>query len=298
MKYIKLFMLLAVVTLFAACSDDESFNTNQVTVGFANATESMRETASYIHVPINIEGARNGKVTMVIKAEEVGDNPAKENENYIITDKTITVNVDTLKSNTVNVEICPIDDDLYTGDRKFKLTIASAQGATIGNASTEITIIDNDANMYDRFSGKWLLTATDLDGAPISAIIKMACVTDETKPEYGNMITATSQNLIVLQKGLDLDYAWHFTFEYNDATKTGKLGFEIGEMVTNYSSYTWAWLTETNTNLNATWTLGEDGSIPEIVFPADETLYLYQYTVESQKGPWQGLTNIKLTKKK
>lgn len=295
MKYIKLFMLLAVVTLFAACSDDESFNTNQVTVGFANATESIRETASYIHVPINIEGARNGKVTMVIKAEEVGDNPAKENENYIITDKTITVNVDTLKSNTVNVEICPIDDNDLTGDRTFKLTIESANGATIGNASSTVTIIDNESKMYERFAGKWTLTAIDDENAPFSKDITISSTTDESKPEYNNELTASCAKM--LNVGVDLDFAWHFSFSYDEAAKSGTLGFVVNETITSYGPYSWIWTTESGQNLETTWNVDDNGNISDIVFPADAKLGFYQYSYEAQKGVWMILTNIKLTKK-
>ena len=43
MRYIKLFMLFAVASLFASCSDDETINSNKVTAGFVNDNSCERE---------------------------------------------------------------------------------------------------------------------------------------------------------------------------------------------------------------------------------------------------------------
>ncbi|WP_308247217.1 hypothetical protein [uncultured Prevotella sp.] len=86
MKYLKLFMLLVIACAFAACSDDDNNNTNgETTVSFANATLNTKESAGLINIPIKVEGARNGDVSVVVKAEEVGESPALEDKNYIIT---------------------------------------------------------------------------------------------------------------------------------------------------------------------------------------------------------------------
>ena len=70
MKYLKLFMLLLVACTFAACSDDDNNNTNgETTVSFANATLKLKESAGLINIPIKVEGARNGDVSVVVKAE-------------------------------------------------------------------------------------------------------------------------------------------------------------------------------------------------------------------------------------
>ena len=61
MRYLKLFMLLAMSTAFVACSDDEeSYNSNDVTVGFTATEYSIRENASIVDIPINIVGKING----------------------------------------------------------------------------------------------------------------------------------------------------------------------------------------------------------------------------------------------
>lgn len=303
MKYIKLFMLLAVVSLFAACSSDEDYNTNEVTVGFSNATESVRETAKVVNIPINVKGLRNGDVSLAIKAEGVGNVPAVEDVNYMITGKTLHLNADNQETAVLNVEILPIDDDEFTGDRTFKLTIESANGATIaGNASTTVTIKDNEAAFYERFAGTWTLTGTLSDGeteTPFSKDIILSATTDDSKPEYDNILTASVNNLFNI--GVAIDYSWHFHYSFDASTKTGTLGFICGEQIASYGgAYAWMWLTDNGQNyttddVTATWAVGEAGNLPEITFPSQSTLYFYE--AQRNPGPWYILYNIKLTKK-
>ena len=182
MKYIKLFMLLAVVSLFAACSSDDDYNTNETTVSFANNAITTKESAGIVNIPINVTGLRNGDISLRIVTEEVGANPAKEDVNYMITDKTLTLKADTLQSGVINVEVKMVDDDEINENRTFKLTIASVNGATVGtNASTTITIRDNDAAFYEKFFGKWTLSG-NIEGStgvsPFSKDVTISGVTD------------------------------------------------------------------------------------------------------------------------
>lgn len=92
MKYIKLFMLLAVVAFFGACSsDDDSWNTaSDVTVSMENATMKIKESQGLTNVPIKVTGKTNGNVYVTVEVKEVGSNPAKEDVHYYITDKPST----------------------------------------------------------------------------------------------------------------------------------------------------------------------------------------------------------------
>ena len=193
MKYIKLFMLLAVVSLFAACSSDDDYNTNETTVSFANNAITTKESAGIVNIPINVTGLRNGDISLRIVTEEVGANPAKEDVNYMITDKTLTLKADTLQSGVINVEVKMVDDDEINENRTFKLTIASVNGATVGtNASTTITIRDNDAAFYEKFFGKWTLSG-NIEGStgvsPFSKDVTISGVTDEESADYNNILT-------------------------------------------------------------------------------------------------------------
>lgn len=302
MKYIKLFMLLAVVSLFAACSSDDDFNTNEATVSFASDSVVTKESAGLVNIPINVTGLRNGNVTVTVKAEEVGTNPAKEDVNYMITTKTINLKADTLKSGVMNVEVKMVDDSEINDNRSFKLTIVSANGAKVGtNASAVVVIRDNDAAFYEKFFGKWKLTGKQYDGestTDFSKDVTITGVTDEDNADYDNILTATGSGL--LNVGVSLDCEWHFRYSFNKETKQGTLGFICGEQIASYGTkYQWVWATDdgnsfTTTDLTASWSLGENDAMPStITFPADKTLWFYQ----PGKGWWMQLSELKLVKK-
>lgn len=308
MKYIKLFMLLAFVSVFAACSDDDSYNTNgETTVSFASATVTTKESAGLLNIPINVEGARNGNVSVVIKAEEIGDTPAKEDVNYMITDKTLNLNTDTLTSGTINVETKIIDDADLNADRTFKLTIVKANGAKIGeNASTIVTIRDNESAFYEQFFGTWKVTGMEVGGqgqedTPFSADITISGETDETNANYDHVLNATAADFFNIGAATSITFEWHFNYSYDKTAKTGTIGFVCGEQVASYGNgaYTWCWLTDdgrqlTTDNVEASWTLTEDDKLPSVItFTPGQVLYMYQ----PGRGYWAAVYDIKMTKK-
>ena len=112
MKFIKsLILLAAAVPFFASCEDDD-VNSAQCTLGFASSTVEISEASSgYLQIPINVTGKRNGPIHVTIEATPAGQNGAVEGENYIITDKTLNLNADTLSTGTINVELKIINDN-------------------------------------------------------------------------------------------------------------------------------------------------------------------------------------------
>lgn len=188
MKYIKLFMLLAVVTFFGACSsDDDSWNTaSDVTVSMKNSTMTIKENMGLTNVPIEVTGKTNGNVFVTIQVKEVGDNPAKEDVNYYITDKTINIS-----DGVGNVEVEPVDDDEVNADRQFEITIVEAKGAKIGNATTVVSLKDNDSQVYEKLQGKWKLTGVSRQGSPMEAIVKIEGASDENDADYNNTLFMT-----------------------------------------------------------------------------------------------------------
>ena len=302
MKYIKLFMLLAVVSLFAACSSDDDFNTKEATVGFASDSVVTKESAGIVNIPISVTGVRNGNVTVTVKAEEEGVNPAKEDVNYMITSKTINIKADTLASGTMNVEVKMVDDSEINDNRTFKLTIVSANGAKIeGNASTIVTIRDNDAAFYEKFFGKWNLSGNIQSSSGVSAFSKDVTIsgeTDETADDYDHVLTVSAPGFINV--GASIDCEFHLNYNFDLATKKGTIGIVCGEVIATYgSSYEWMWVTDngvsyTTDDVTAPWALGENDAFPTtITFPASKSLYFYQ----PGAGAWRILTDLKLTKK-
>ena len=222
MKYIKLFMLMAAVTFFAACSsDDESWNSaSDVTVGMAKAEMTVNEGKGLFNVPIEVKGETDGNVFVTVEVKEVGENPAKEDVNYYVTDKTISIS-----DGTGNVEIETVDDDDINDPRTFQVTIVDAKGAKISeNASTTISLKDNDAEFYSKLQGKWKMTGVDRDGEAVSWDVTIKGAADETEADFNKVLYITGIN------GEPTCEA-PLTYSYDKTTKTGSVAFRMGEDV-------------------------------------------------------------------
>lgn len=216
MKYIKLFMLMAAVTLLGACSsDDDSWNSAaDVTVGMQSQTMTVSEGKGIFNVPVVVNGETNGNVFVTVEVEEVGTNPAKEEVNYIVTDKTINIT-----DGTGNVEIETVDDDDINDSRTFKVTIVDAKGAKISeNASTTISLKDNDAEFYSKLQGKWKMSYEE-DSQAGSWDVTITGATDENDPDYNKYLYVSGM----------MGAPWTtavLTYNFDPVTKTGYVAFD------------------------------------------------------------------------
>ena len=291
MKFIKsLILLAAAVPFFASCEDDD-VNSAQCTLGFASSTVEISEASSgYLQIPINVTGKRNGPIHVTIEATPAGQNGAVEGENYIITDKTLNLNADTLSTGTINVEVKVIDDREINDDRQFTLTITSAEGAEITTQQTTVTISDNDGDFYRAFAGTWTINAkepvTNDEGYVIgeqdyTANVEITAAS-ENDPDYENYLSASSVGMFNIGISVDCNWRFHYTFDMD--SMQGTLGFVLGDVIASYGGvYNWTWGTDTPDGQNitwqgevtATWTLSESGGVPDtITFPEGATLYL------------------------
>ena len=163
MKYIKLFMLLAVTAFFAACSDDDaSWNTNaDVTVEMGKTEVKVKEGAGLFNVPIVVKGETTAPVRVHVSMRESGSNPAKKDVNYMVTDTTIVIS-----DGAGKVEVKTVDDDEINENRTFEVYIVSADGAKVGaNSSTTVVLRDNDSEFYEKLQGVWKMKYVDDNGA-------------------------------------------------------------------------------------------------------------------------------------
>lgn len=296
MKYIKLLMLLAVVTFFGACSsDDDSWNSAaDVTVSMKNPTMVIKENMGLTNVPIKVEGKTNGNVYVTLAVKEVGSNPAKEDVHYYITDKTISI------SDSIGyVEVEPVDNDEINADRTFEITIVEAKGAKIGNATTQVSLKDNDSQIYEKLQGKWKLTGVSRQGAPMESVVKIIGASDEKDGDYNHTLYLTDMAVSSSSARLSFDektkeIAFDNLGKYNfiegyDFTKD--LGFMGNIMLHNLSNGSL-----TSTPIKGTWS--ED--CKEIVFDQDQVLFGGIYTPGGTFTGYEffSVTKIKLTKVK
>lgn len=161
MKNIKLFLLAAAATMFAACSEEE-FNSNAVTVGFESSTISYKESDGTIILPLKIEGERNGDIKVQVVAT---DGTAKSEQHYIMTSGDINIPAN---AEEIGVEIRLLDDGQEENeDRTFTLKVVSAKGAQISSiGEVVVSLLDVDANPYYKLFGTFEAEAVDLEGKP------------------------------------------------------------------------------------------------------------------------------------
>ena len=305
-------MLLAIALPFIwSCSDNEDdINTGQCTVGFASEEVEINEaTSGYTNIPINVSGLRNGAVKIKIEAAPVGENGAVEGKHYLITDKTLNINADTLSTGTLNVEVKTLDDNVINDSRQFTLTIVSAKGAEIKTQKTTVTIEDNDGDTYMAFFGTWTLNAKKpvfgADGKvvpgktqDVSFDVKISGATNKHSADYENILTASCPSMFYV--GANLDCTWHFRYSYDKTLMVGTLGFICGEQIAAIDDqYQFVWATDngrqyTFNDVTTRWTVDEGKVLPDVIkFNEAQSLYLFQ----PGQGPWDIMYDITLTKK-
>lgn len=289
-------MLLAVVTFFGACSsDDDSWNSAaDVTVSMKNPTMVIKENMGLTNVPIEVKGKTNGNVYVTLAVKEVGSNPAKEDVHYYITDKTISI------SDSIGyVEVEPVDDDEINADRTFEITIVEAKGAKIGNATTQVSLKDNDSQIYEKLQGKWKLTGVSRQGAPMESVVKIIGASDEKDGDYnhtlyltGMAVSSSSARLSFDEKTKEIAFdnlgKYNFIEGYDFTKDLGIMGNIVLNNLSNGSL--------TTTPIKGTWS--ED--CKEIVFDQDQVLFGGIYTTGGTFTGYEffSVTKIKLTKVK
>ena len=156
MNYLKIYTLFLCAVLIAACSDDEEqFNSGAATVNLQETAMTVKESAGLCTVPVVVTGEHTGTIRVTF---ELKDHNAKEDENYIVTTKTLLIPAG---QETMNFEFKTVDDKLVNDDRSFDVEIADVEGASIGeNKRLTVTIKDNDSSFYETLSGTWIFTGT------------------------------------------------------------------------------------------------------------------------------------------
>ena len=306
MKYIKLSILLAIVGIFAGCSDDESFNTSSATIGFTSDLLMLKENSGMVNIPIEIKGRINGDIKLVITATGKGSNPAEENKNYLITEKNLTLLAvnDTSETAVLNVELKTLDDAEINENREFTISIVSCNGATVSRKSIDVTLRDNDAAFFEKFFGTWTLTGTVQGQNGVSnlenKVITISGPTDESDPSYDKFLTVSAPKMVNV--GADLDFTWRFAYTFDKDTKQGTLSLIMDETVSKFgSSYSWKFKSYINgqpstENYVTTWSL-DNNALPKTIqlFP-DKSILFYGGTA-ADPGIWRIFKFTSMTRK-
>lgn len=221
MKYIKLFLLLAVAVVgLSACSDDDGKvnNVSTTTVSLPSDTIKIKEGYGLYRIPVTVTGVRNGDVKVTVSVTGTGTNPAEADVNYYLTSNTSVISKDSVSSEGF-IEFETIDDDDINADREFTVTITQAEGATIGNASVVVVLRDNDSEFYEKLQGTWTMNVNGYWDGAMSWNVTISGASDADDPDYNNTLYLSGAE----------GYSWvvlKLSYHYDITTNEGYVAFD------------------------------------------------------------------------
>lgn len=239
-------------SMLVSCSSDDGTNSTNATVCFKNGEISVKESKGVFYVPIVVQGETNGAITVEIGVEDKNTENCKEDVNYLVTSKTITI---PNGKKEINVEILAVDDRVINPDREFQLSIKDVKGATkaADHNTVLVTMKDNDDIPYERMAGTWIVEADNLfapeeeikiDEATGEVIypkikweMKLNVVDDEKEEGYGSLIKTSPWAVwdgsvpMIDEEGTYLVHDMLFKHDARTGATTVdlRLGFTMGE---------------------------------------------------------------------
>ena len=169
------FGLVALATMaFSSCSNDlPEFNDADAFVALRATTASFVENGEGTEVEVLLTSLNGleGSVDFEIVPDSV--TPANEGVDFTIENasKTLTFTKD---APTQSIKIKPIDNDVYTGDKRFTINLVNAKGVNLG-ANKSITVtVEDDEHPLAFMLGTYAAKGSSLFNGDIEWTVKIA----------------------------------------------------------------------------------------------------------------------------
>ncbi|WP_298031686.1 hypothetical protein [uncultured Alistipes sp.] len=160
--------LFSVSGLLSSCDDDPT-GAGDATIGFAQSAYVYKESAGLVKIPVTFTGEpKSYPITFDVSAQIEGTEVTLD-EVVLFTQLEGLRYVGNPKA-PVYIEFQLIDNEEINDSRFMKLTITSASGATIENATTTIEIADNDNNPYEKLWGNWTFSGNSISSSDGGAV--------------------------------------------------------------------------------------------------------------------------------
>ncbi len=192
------FGLVALATMaFSSCSNDlPEFNDADAFVALRATTASFVENGDGTEIDVLLTSLNGleGSVDFEIVPDEAA--PATEGVDFTIENasKTLTFTKD---APTQSIKIKAIDNDVYTGDKRFTINLVNAKGVNLG-ANKSITItVEDDEHPLAFMLGTYAAKGSSLFNGDIEWTVKIAKDdTDAAKVWISNMVPGGSNTPI------------------------------------------------------------------------------------------------------
>lgn len=197
---------------------------------------TVKESAGLCTVPVVVTGEHTGTIRVTF---ELKDHTAKEDENYIVTTKTLLIPAG---QEAINFEFKTVDDKVVNDDRSFDIEIADVKGGSIGtNNRLTVTIKDNDSSFYETLSGTWIFTgtasATNASNVQVGFSVKVNTAEEGTEA-YEHYLVCSNKNGFDPDNDIEWEFSWRLHYEYDSAAQKTYLSIVPGEDVASYGPYT------------------------------------------------------------
>lgn len=189
MKRIRLIYMAFTGLLLAGCNTNEPilFDSSMNFLAFSASSVNVGENLDAVQTPI-VLGATAGSpqttVTVDVSTEGL-DNPALEGTDYTLASKQVET-VDGVAQITIN----PVDNEDFTGDKSFYITIVSnSQGYDNGSKKQILVVLKDDEHPLGNWIGQYVVNAVSY-GNP-GAWDEVWVVTTEPDPADVNNLVIT-----------------------------------------------------------------------------------------------------------
>lgn len=154
--------LLCISGSMNSCDDDSAQGAGDATIGFAQTAYTYKESAGLVKIPVQFTGEPEAyPITFNVEAQIEG-NEVTLDDIALFTQLSGLKYVGNEKA-PAYIEFQVIDNAEINESRFMTLTISSASGAAIANASTRVEIADNDNNPYEKLWGDWTFSGSDAE---------------------------------------------------------------------------------------------------------------------------------------
>lgn len=245
------FGLIALATMsLSSCSNDlPEFNDADAFVALRQSTATMGETSGENEVTVMLTSlsGKEGSVDFEIVPDETA--PAVEGTDFEVVNASKTLSF-TKDANTQVIKIKVIDNDVYTGDKRFTINLVNAQGVNIGAENSVVVTIEDDehplafmlgtyaAKGPSKFDGdtEWTVKIAKDDADAAKVWISNMVPGGSNTPIYGTVNDAKDEIRIPVKQDIvittNYPHVWFEAFFGENADEEVE-DFVVGHITTN-----------------------------------------------------------------
>jgi len=243
MKILRYALMIAAAFAFTglvSCSHDSGNGADNAKIGFSQASYSFNETAGLKTIALAVTGEpKEYPISFDVKVSSV-DGSKPDSLVHFTQTENLKYEGDTLSP--VFVEFNILDNKVKSGDQSFTLTITNVKGATVADATTTVTIVDDETTAYDRLQGDYTFNATNLvTDEKVSFPVKVSAGYSDDEIAYyskNNILVCWGMSGIQNETPESQNFSHQPEWYMGVSVSAGTLEIIVGQQMTDTGSFT------------------------------------------------------------